>query len=98
MRIAVFSRPGKRQAAQIDAATKNEGVMRKANWIVAAAALIGGSVGAQAQSPAEFYRGKTINVLIGYTAGGGYDLYARLVARFMGRHIPGNPNVVPQNM
>jgi tripartite-type tricarboxylate transporter receptor subunit TctC len=37
-------------------------------------------------------------MVIGYTAGGGYDLYARLLARFIGRHIPGNPSVVPQNM
>src|SRR5688572_13302504 len=53
---------------------------------------------AQAQSVAEFYRGKTINLLIGVGVGGEYDLQARLVARHIGKHIPGNPNVVPQNM
>jgi tripartite-type tricarboxylate transporter receptor subunit TctC len=53
---------------------------------------------AQAQSVAEFYRGKTINVLIGVGVGGEYDLQARMVARHIGKHIPGNPNVVPQNM
>jgi tripartite-type tricarboxylate transporter receptor subunit TctC len=53
---------------------------------------------AQAQSVAEFYRGKTINMLIGVGVGGEYDLQARLVARHIGKHIPGNPNVVPQNM
>ena len=53
---------------------------------------------AQAQSVADFYRGKTVNVLIGVGVGGEYDLQARLVARHIGKHIPGNPNVVPQNM
>src|SRR5260370_32267160 len=51
-----------------------------------------------AQSVANFYSGKTVNLSIGFTAGGGYDLYARTVARYMGRYIPGNPSVVPQNM
>ena len=53
---------------------------------------------AQAQSVADFYRGKTVNVLIGVGVGGEYDLQARLVARHIGKHIPGNPNVVAQNM
>ena len=53
---------------------------------------------AQAQSVADFYRGKTVNVLIGVSLGGEYDLQARLVARHIGKHIPGRPNVVPQNM
>ena len=51
-----------------------------------------------AQSVADFYRNKTVTVLIGVSAGGEYDLQARLVARYLGKHIPGNPNVVPQNM
>jgi tripartite-type tricarboxylate transporter receptor subunit TctC len=51
-----------------------------------------------AQTPAEFYRGKTVELYIAYSAGGGYDLYARMVARHLGRHIPGNPQVVPKNM
>jgi tripartite-type tricarboxylate transporter receptor subunit TctC len=53
---------------------------------------------AQAQPVADFYRGKTIQLLIGYTAGGGYDLNARVLARHMSKHIPGNPNIVAQNM
>lgn len=53
---------------------------------------------AQAQTPAEFYKGRNVNVLIGTSVGGEYDLHARLVARFIGRYIPGNPTVVPQNM
>ncbi|MGV6875776.1 Bug family tripartite tricarboxylate transporter substrate binding protein [Pseudochelatococcus sp. B33] len=53
---------------------------------------------AQAQTPEEFYRGKTVNLYIGYSVGGGYDTYARLVASYIGKHIPGNPTVVPVNM
>jgi tripartite-type tricarboxylate transporter receptor subunit TctC len=53
---------------------------------------------ARADSVADFYRGKTINVLIGVNVGGGYDFEARLLARFMRAHIPGNPLLVPQNM
>jgi tripartite-type tricarboxylate transporter receptor subunit TctC len=53
---------------------------------------------ARAQSVADFYRGKTIELDIGYSVGGGYDLYARLIARRLGTHIPGNPTVVPKNM
>jgi len=46
----------------------------------------------------DFYRGKTVSLLIGYSVGGGYDAYGRLLARHFGKHLPGNPNVVPQNM
>src|SRR5215831_17137841 len=51
-----------------------------------------------AQTPAEFYKGKTVELYIGYSVGGGYDLYARVLARHIGKHIPGNPTVVPKNM
>ena len=47
---------------------------------------------------ADFYQGKTVNVLIGVGVGGEYDIQARLVARHIGKHIPGHPTVVPQNM
>jgi tripartite-type tricarboxylate transporter receptor subunit TctC len=53
---------------------------------------------AGAQSVADFYRGKSIDLDIGYSVGGGYDLYARLIARRLGGHIPGNPTIVPKNM
>jgi tripartite-type tricarboxylate transporter receptor subunit TctC len=55
------------------------------------------SVGS-AQSPADFYRGKSLDLYIGYSAGGGYDVYARALARHMGRFIPGTPTIVPKNM
>jgi tripartite-type tricarboxylate transporter receptor subunit TctC len=53
---------------------------------------------ASAQSPADFYKAKTVDLHIGYSAGGAYDLYARMIARHLGKHIPGNPQVVPKNM
>ncbi len=51
-----------------------------------------------ADDVASFYKGRTVTIDIGYSAGGGYDLYARTLARHLGDHIPGNPSVVPQNM
>jgi tripartite-type tricarboxylate transporter receptor subunit TctC len=53
---------------------------------------------ARAQDPAAFYAGKSVELDIGYSVGGGYDLYGRLLARHLGRHIPGNPTIVPKNM
>src|SRR5918999_539023 len=50
-----------------------------------------------AQTP-PFYKDKTIRIIVGFTAGGLYDQYARLLARYMGKHIPGNPNIIVQNM
>src|SRR6266702_3375366 len=46
----------------------------------------------------DFYKGKSINLVIATATGGGYDTYARLIARHIGRHIPGQPAIVPQNM
>jgi tripartite-type tricarboxylate transporter receptor subunit TctC len=72
---------------------------RIATAIVALAALAGVQISpAAAQSAGDFYRGKSIELDIGYSAGGGYDLYARLLARHLGAHIPGNPTIVPKNM
>src|SRR4051794_36734193 len=60
--------------------------------------LSAATIGAQAETPAEFYRGKTIEITVGTGAGGGYDANARLVARHLGRFIPGNPKVVVSNV
>jgi tripartite-type tricarboxylate transporter receptor subunit TctC len=60
--------------------------------------LLAAAMPAHADSVADFYRGKTVNVFIGVGVGGEYDIQARLVARHIGKHIPGNPTVVPQNM
>jgi tripartite-type tricarboxylate transporter receptor subunit TctC len=57
--------------------------------------LFGASSAALAQTPAEFFRGKTVSLLVGFGPGGEDDLWARIVARHLSTHIPGNPNVVP---
>jgi tripartite-type tricarboxylate transporter receptor subunit TctC len=53
---------------------------------------------AQAAGVEDFYKGKTVSLIIGYSAGGGYDLYGRLVARYISKYIPGRPTIVPQNL
>jgi tripartite-type tricarboxylate transporter receptor subunit TctC len=53
---------------------------------------------ARADTVADFYRGKQINLIVGYGPGGGYDVYARVLGRHLGHHLPGNPTVVVQNM
>jgi tripartite-type tricarboxylate transporter receptor subunit TctC len=58
-----------------------------------AAALFAAPAAAQ-----DFFAGKSIELLVGAPPGGGYDIYGRAVARHLGRHIPGNPNIVPKNM
>ena len=45
-----------------------------------------------------FYRGKNLRIIVGFAAGGGFDAYARAIARHMGRHIPGNPSIIVDNM
>jgi tripartite-type tricarboxylate transporter receptor subunit TctC len=52
----------------------------------------------RAQPVADFYRGKNLNLIVGYSSGGGYDTYTRILARHLGKHIPGNPAIVVQNM
>jgi tripartite-type tricarboxylate transporter receptor subunit TctC len=64
----------------------------------AAIAVLAFSEVAPAQDAAEFYRGKTINLIAGFNPGGGADTYARLIARHLGRHVAGNPSVVVRNM
>lgn len=62
------------------------------------AALLGLLLAAPAHAAAPFYEGKTIRLIVGFSAGGGFDTYSRLIARHIGRHIPGNPTVVVENM
>ncbi len=76
-------------------------IMRKPRLNFALLASLGSvvlSAPAAADSVADFYKGKTINLWVGYGTGGGYDTTARVVARHFGRHVPGNPNVVVQNV
>jgi tripartite-type tricarboxylate transporter receptor subunit TctC len=71
------------------------------NCLLALTAFAAGALSltpAMAQSVAEFYGGKQISLLVGASAGGGYDALGRLAARHLGKHIPGNPTIVVQNM
>jgi tripartite-type tricarboxylate transporter receptor subunit TctC len=66
--------------------------------ILAAGALVAAAIPAMAQSPAEFFKDKTITFYVGLSPGGGYDQNARLVAKHFGKYVPGNPTVVVKNM
>lgn len=70
-------------------------VARVLSLLVAALILTATS---RAQSTEDFYRGKTVQLIVGFSPGGGYDLYARTLARHIGKHLPGNPPVNVQNM
>ena len=77
--------------------------MGKASLAGVCALALGGFMGgfaspAAAQSPADFYKGKSIDLIIGFTQGGGYDVYARVVGRHMEKHIPGQPKIIPKQM
>ena len=73
-------------------------IMRAGRRLAFVAITLCAATGARAQDAAGFYRGKTVTMIIASAAGGGFDAYGRLVARHIGAHIPGNPNVIPQNM
>ena len=51
---------------------------------------------AEAQEP--FYKGKTVRLVVGFSAGGGFDVYSRAISRHLGKHLPGNPTVIVENM
>jgi tripartite-type tricarboxylate transporter receptor subunit TctC len=77
-----------------------EAVMKKAlpyliKFLAVAVFLLGGANGAKSE---EFYKGKTIRFIVGYAPGGGYDIYARVIARHFGKHVPGNPTAFVENM
>lgn len=71
---------------------------RKLTIALAACSAVALATAARADGVADFYKGKTVELYIGYSVGGGYDTYARLIARHIGKHIPGNPTIVPKNM
>jgi tripartite-type tricarboxylate transporter receptor subunit TctC len=81
--------------------------MQRPTWFRLSTSLVSGLIAsaivtiapsALAADVEGFYRGRNLQVVIGYSPGGGYDLYARILAHHLGRHIPGNPSVTPQNM
>ncbi len=71
---------------------------RRVALALALTAATAGFTNARADETADFYKGKTLQLVVGYGPGGGYDVYARLLARFFGKHVPGTPSVVVQNM
>ena len=70
-----------------------------AKWFVVAvgAMLAFTAARVQADPIADFYKGKTVSIVVGFSAGGGFDLYARVISGHLGRHIPGNPTVIVEN-
>jgi tripartite-type tricarboxylate transporter receptor subunit TctC len=67
--------------------------------LLLAVALCASAIECAAQDAvADFYRGRNVNLIVGYSSGGGYDTYTRILARHLGKHIPGNPAIVVQNM
>ncbi len=66
--------------------------------LIAAAMLAAAAQPATADDVADFYKGKTVTIVVGHEVGTGFDLYARTLQRHLRRHIPGNPGVVVQNM
>jgi tripartite-type tricarboxylate transporter receptor subunit TctC len=83
-----------RSTAKLAQATLKPGIL----VLLVGAAQLSISTPPLAQPVADFYRGKNVNLMIGVNVGGSYDRDARLVARYLGSHLPGNPTVVPQNM
>jgi tripartite-type tricarboxylate transporter receptor subunit TctC len=67
-------------------------------FLILLSALVLAAPVARAQDVAQFYRGKVVSLYIGFSVGGGYDVYGRLVARHIGKHLPGRPTVIPVNM
>jgi tripartite-type tricarboxylate transporter receptor subunit TctC len=74
-------------------AKKGTTMLSKLVWIFL---LIAAPTALFAQEP--FYKGKTIRIIVGFSAGGGFDTYARVIARHMGKHIPGEPTIIVENM
>jgi tripartite-type tricarboxylate transporter receptor subunit TctC len=70
--------------------------LRRAIGGIAALLVLAGV--AAAAGVEDFYKGRTVSLVIGYSVGGGYDAYARLLARYIGAHIPGSPSIIPQQM
>jgi tripartite-type tricarboxylate transporter receptor subunit TctC len=90
----------RQRAASLEVAARNGGIMKRKYPTFAAIAVIAFALSTNANGVAadEFYQGKNIRFIVGFAAGGGYDAYARLVARYIGRYIPGNPSTVVENM
>ena len=86
------------KAHETDDITPGSLIMKTASRILIAFLTGALAFAAKAQEATPSFAGKTITLVVGFGAGGGYDLYARLLARYLGQHIPGSPNVIVQNM
>lgn len=64
-------------------------------WLLAGLLLM---LSAPAGAQDSFYRDKTVRIVVGFSAGGGFDVYSRAIARYLGKHVPGNPHVLVENM
>ena len=64
----------------------------------AGSTLAGQAAGYDEKAVADFYRGKVVTIIVGHSAGGGFDRYARAIARYIGKYIPGNPAILVNNM
>src|SRR3954462_7130541 len=73
-------------------------MLRKFMLGCVASLALGGVAQAQSDSLASFYKGRNLTIIIGSSPGGGYDLYGRLISRFISRHVPDAPTMVVQNM
>ena len=73
-------------------------VLHRMFRVFATASLLGAAcLPAAAQTPAQFYQGKTMTIMLGHPPGGSYDFYARLATNHIKRHIPGNPNIIVEH-
>lgn len=75
-----------------------EGIMSKKAWSLFVALGVGLVFTASVFAQEPFYKGKTVRIIVGFSPGGGYDTYSRLIARHIGRHVPGNPTFIVENM
>jgi tripartite-type tricarboxylate transporter receptor subunit TctC len=73
------------------------GIVRRARWLFCLMAFVGLSA-VQVSAQDGFYKGKTIRLIVGLAPGGGFDTYSRVIARHMGKHVPGNPTLIVDNM
>src|SRR5687767_4192786 len=74
------------------------GTIMLMRWVLAAAMAVGIAAQARADAVEDFYKGKTITMVVSYGPGGGYDTYGRILAQHMSKHIPGKPNIIINNM
>src|SRR5882757_8791835 len=72
--------------------------MKRMPFLIAILLAVWPTTAMSQPSVEDFYRGRKLDMIIGYSSGGTYDLYARLVVRYLGNYIPGKPLIVPRNM